>query len=98
MNRFGLGFRVGAVLAVSAVASDVVLVLLTRAADSPGWSLPQRISLGLMVAILVAGLLAGLVATMHRPTRNLGWGILIGLVVTFVVTAFVVASLMWGGN
>ena len=49
-----------------------------------------------MFTLLAVGYLVGLTAAVHRPTRRLGFGMLIGLTLTFPVTVLLGAAVMWG--
>jgi hypothetical protein len=67
------GLLIGAIVASGAVALWFVLEW-TEVGD-PG-------EIAVLVAVVVAGYLAGVVAAVRRPTRRLGFGILIGLTLT----------------
>ena len=67
------GFWNGAILAACVLATGWILVIL---AD---------VEVALIAIPVVVGYLAGLVAAMRRPTRRLGFGMLIGLTLAFPV-------------
>ena len=56
------GLLLGGLFAMCAELCFDVMVVLNRAATSPTWTFPQRLSFGLTVALLVAGFLCGLAA------------------------------------
>ena len=97
-NRVGRGFLVGTVFAVCAELSLVVMVVLNRAATSPTWTFPQRLFVGLTVALLVAGYLCGLTAACYRPLRRLGAGILLGLTIMLPLAFLLGFAILWEGN
>jgi hypothetical protein len=61
------------------------------------WSFQERAFYG-MFALLAVGYLVGLAAVLYRPTRRRGFGMLIGLTLTFPVTVLLGAVVMWGGD
>jgi hypothetical protein len=97
-NRDRRGFLLGGVFALSAVVSDAMWTLANRAADAPQSTPAQRLWLAVTVTILGTGLVVGCVAVLRTRSRRFGWGMLLGLVVTFPVLWLLMALLMWGGQ
>ena len=81
MSPLRRGVLIGAIFAAGFVGSWFVL-------ERSGVGDPVEIAI--LVVIIVVGYLAGLVAAVRRPTRRLGFGILMGLTLTvpalFIVT------------
>ncbi len=83
------GLRDGAIFAACVVATGWILVVL---AD---------IEVALIAIPVVVGYLAGLIAAIRRPTRRLGFGMLIGLSLAFpvlwVLSVVVLSAFLGGG-
>ena len=93
MSPLPLGLLIGTAFAAWAVASWFILAALAIALDSR-W-LFDRIP-GSMIAILVIGFLAGVAAAIKRPTRHLGFGMLIGVTVAFPILFMLTFGLLFG--
>ena len=96
VDRLPRGFLIGAIFEVCAVASWLITLGLART-GSVSWSFLELAFKGMFV-LLAVGYLVGLAASLHRPTRRFGFGMLIGLTLTFPVTVLLGAALMWGGD
>jgi hypothetical protein len=94
-DRLPLGFLMGALFAVCLVVSEMIVLGLARAGDV-AWSFQEMVFYG-MFGVVAVGYLVGLAAALHQPTRRLGFGILIGLTLTFPVTFLLGGAVMWGG-
>ncbi len=77
------------------VVSEMSTLGLARA-GAVSWPF-QELAFYAMFVLLAVGYLVGLALALPRPTRRLGFGMLIGLTLTFPVTILLGAALMWGG-